>query len=278
MFEAIKDFVYKYYIYPIIHDTGYNPYNTLTWAVILVISLFGILKLLNKLDISIDKRFIFSLVPFIYGGSSLRVIEDAEIVSPPIKYVLITPLIYFLVAFLVIVSLLIGYFLKKRYEVDAKTCALVSGLGVSIFTTILLVNYGLNNPFDVSVPLKIISLALIIFTPTYYLLSSSLFNSFLESNLYSLILGVHIFDASSTFVGYSLGATEKHVVPTFLINLVGTPAVMYPLKISTILFGIWIIDSTFREEEALGNLTLLALLVLGLAPALRNTLRLTLGV
>ncbi|PTD93561.1 hypothetical protein C9439_07110, partial [archaeon SCG-AAA382B04] len=45
MIESVWDFIHRYYIYPIIHDSGYNPVNTLTWAVILVLSLFGILKL-----------------------------------------------------------------------------------------------------------------------------------------------------------------------------------------------------------------------------------------
>lgn len=277
MFEAISDFIYKYYISPIIHDSGYNSVNTVTWAIILLISLFGILKLLDKLDIRIDRRFIYSLIPFIYVGSSFRVIEDAEIASPPLKYLLITPLIYFLIAAIVISSLILGYYLKNRDIIDEKQMVLISGSLISVFNSIILVNFGLNHTINYLVPIKIISLAIAVFIPLYFAIKV-LPIDLLKNKLYSLILGVHLFDASSTFIGYSLGATEKHVVPTFFINLTGTAAVMYPLKIITILFALWIILKVFEEEEQLGKLTLLVLLVLGLAPALRNTLRLTLGV
>lgn len=278
MLDRLIDFVYKYYVSPIIHDSGYNPVNTLTWGIILVLSLFGVLRLLDKLDVDIDKRLIYSLIPFIYVGSSLRVVEDAEILSAPLSYILITPLIYFLIALLVILALLVGYFLNKKFGSDKKKIVLFSGLIYSVITSVLLINFGLKNPVNLSVPLKVISYSLIVFTPIFLAEDLLHISNLLSEKIYILIFYVHVFDASSTFVGYGLGATEKHVVPSFFINLTGTAAVMYPLKISIIFFTIYIVDSVFREGEDLGVLTLLALLVLGLAPGLRNTLRLTLGV
>ncbi len=46
-------------------------------------------------------------IPYVLAGSSLRVIEDAELLSPPWKYLLITPLIYFLVFAVTIAALLL---------------------------------------------------------------------------------------------------------------------------------------------------------------------------
>jgi len=70
---------------------------------------------------------------------------------------------------------------------------------------------------------------------------------------------------------------EKHVVPTFFINLVGTAAIMFPLKLLVLLPVLYMIDKSMGEPS-LRNLTRLALITLGLAPAVRNTLRLALGV
>jgi len=93
-----------------------------------------------------------------------------------------------------------------------------------------------------------------------------------------MILYAHMLDASSTYVGMDwFGYYEKHVVPTFLIDLVGTAAIMYPLKLLILLPLLKIIDS-YIEDPSLRNLTKLTLITLGLAPALRNTLRLALGV
>jgi uncharacterized membrane protein len=85
-------------------------------------------------------------------------------------------------------------------------------------------------------------------------------------------------DASSTYIGVDwFGYYEKHVVPTYLIDLVGTAAVMYPLKLVVLLPVLSIIDEAL-EEPSLRNLAKLALITLGLAPAVRNTLRLALGI
>ncbi|MGB2841098.1 MAG: DUF63 family protein [Halobacteriota archaeon] len=76
MLEAIRQFVNAYYIHPITHDTGYNPVNTVTWALLLVLCLFLTLKLLDKLGITIDKPFIAAVSPYVFVGASLRVMEE----------------------------------------------------------------------------------------------------------------------------------------------------------------------------------------------------------
>jgi len=86
MIDALREFITTYYIQPITHDTGYNPVNTITWALVLVAFLFLTLKLLQLLKIQIDRRFIAAVVPYIVVGATLRVTEDAEFVRPPLSY------------------------------------------------------------------------------------------------------------------------------------------------------------------------------------------------
>jgi uncharacterized membrane protein len=93
-----------------------------------------------------------------------------------------------------------------------------------------------------------------------------------------MILYAHMLDASSTYMGVDwFGYYEKHVVPTFLIALTGSAAVMFPLKLLVLLPVLSMIDKSV-EDRALKNLIKLTLITLGLAPAVRNTLRLALGV
>jgi len=93
----LADWIYRYYIHPIIYDTSYNPVDTITWAVVLGLAILGLVKLFRHYRLAIDERLVLSTLPYILAGSSLRVIEDAEIVQPPWSYLLITPLIFFLV-------------------------------------------------------------------------------------------------------------------------------------------------------------------------------------
>ena len=96
MFD-LAAWIYRYYIHPIIYDTSYNPVDTITWAVILGLAILGLIRLFRRWGLSMDERLVLSTLPYILAGSSLRVIEDADLVDPPWRYLLITPIIFFLV-------------------------------------------------------------------------------------------------------------------------------------------------------------------------------------
>jgi uncharacterized membrane protein len=89
-------------------------------------------------------------------------------------------------------------------------------------------------------------------------------------------------DASSTFIGVDmLGYYEKHVLPSYLIDLTGTAFVMYPLKLVIFIPVLYILDNNFNEDEESRNLRTfvkLVILVLGLSPACRNTIRMVFGI
>jgi uncharacterized membrane protein len=264
--------IYEYYIDPIVYDTGYNPLNTVTWALILGGMLLLIIRLFRRLEMSLDEKFVFSTAPYIMAGASLRVVEDADLVAAPAKYLLITPIIYFLVASLTLASLfLFRWALKERY---------LSGYAVVglLWTGINLLVLFSKGTESLLAPLAIFSLgsgaALAVWA-----FSSRLKLRFLSDRLNLLILYAHMLDASSTYVGVDwFGYTEKHVFPNFLIDLAGTALVMYPLKLLILIPVLALIDDTLRDDPSLKNLIKLALLTLGLAPALRNTIRLTLGI
>jgi len=268
----LADWIYRYYIHPIIYDTSYNPVDTITWAVILGLAILGLVKLFRRRHVEIDERLVLSTLPYILAGSSLRVVEDARLVEPPWSYLLITPLIFFLV-FLVTAGSLI---LTRKLKGDQfhRSYAAI-GFAWTLFNLILLSRLGLENGWVIG---------------AVFLLGSALTGglllsrralpalSFLDDRFNLMIVYAHMLDASSTFLGVDwFSYYEKHVVPTFLIDLAGTAAVMYPLKLIVLLPALSMIDRAI-EDRSLRNLTKLALITLGLAPALRNTLRLALGV
>jgi uncharacterized membrane protein len=271
-FADFADFIQRYYIDPIIYDTSYNPADTITWAIILGLAILGLIRLLSRWGLLMDERLLLSTLPYILAGSSLRVIEDADLVAAPWRYLLITPLIFFLVFVITVACLTIT---RKIWGENFHARYAAVGLIWSFFNLAVLSTTGFKNSWVIAVVFIMgSSLAGGILFCRRYLYALK----FLDDRFNQMIIYVHMLDASSTYFGVDwFSYYEKHVVPTFLINLTGSAAIMFPLKLLILLPVLSIIDKSL-QEASLRNLTKLTLITLGLAPAIRNTLRLALGV
>jgi uncharacterized membrane protein len=272
--QAVQDFVYKYYIIPIITDVGYNPVNTITWAIILGICIFGVLKLLEKIKVEADWEFIKVIIPYVVAGSILRVFEDADMFVPPIQYLFITPPIYILMFVITVSLLFLSIKLRDLGVVDdwKKAFGAAGILWAVINFGILLLKENIVNPAAlVFIPALAIGITALI-----YLIAKKTGNTMFTQRINVSILLVHMLDASSTFYGVDfLHYIEKHVVPTFMIDLAGTASIMLPLKLLIFIPVIYILDTRFEEDEEsrkLKDLMKLTIIVLGLAPATRNTI------
>ncbi len=278
MIEALSQFVETYYIHPITHDTGYNPVNTITWALLLVLCVFLTLKLLKKLDVKIDQRFIAAVSPYIIVGASLRVIEDAELVSPPLSYLLITPLIYFLMFFCCLAILILLVWLSRIRNYDHTRVFCLTGVLWSIVNlTILLVKETIILPW---VLFAVIGIAGVLVS-VIYAIAAKCDIKFLTEKLNVAVLAAHLLDASSSYIGIDmLGYTGKHVIEGLIVKYTGTAAGMFPLKLGILIPLLYVLNTQFTgdDEIELKTLVLLTLIVIGLAPAVRNTLRMMLGV
>ncbi|MDD2666096.1 MAG: DUF63 family protein [Methanocellales archaeon] len=274
--SSFQNFITEYYIDPITHGASYNPVNTLTWGILLGIAIFGVLKLLEKLRIEIDERFIMMTLPYMLVGSTLRVMEDADMFAPPMKYLFITPLIFFLIAAVCLAILLTLTELHKKGKIgDRGMSFLYVGAGWEILSLFILLST--QEITRLWVLLAVLGIATPMAMAVY--LIARRFDMAWMKEINAVILWAHLFEATSTFIGVDfLGYGEKHVLSTFMIDWSGTGAVMYPLKLITILSILYIIDHHLSEEPKTGNLAKLAILMLGLAPGLRNTLRMMLGI
>ena len=273
MMSEIWEFINKYYVDPIVTDSGYNIVNTLTWAAVLVLCVYILHshKVLKRLGVTIDQRFIIGVVCYVLFGSSLRVLVEAEIFAPPLKYILITPNIYFVVFAITMASLMLSLRIyKERYYISFAAI----GLGLtSVNICVLFWSEGIAQPIEA---LLIVTLAVLI-TASIYVGAGFAKIGFLRGRFNIAILGAHLLDATSTTVGVDLlGYHGKHVVENYLIGLTGTGAVMYPLKLLLLIPMLYLIDNEFDEIE-LSDLLKLVVLVLGLAPGCRNTITILFG-
>ncbi len=249
------EFVRRYFVDPIIYGTGYNPVNTVTYAILFVVISMLIYKLLPK-RIKIDKKFMLSSVPYILLGATLRVLEDASVLK---SFVFVTPFVWLLLASYAFIMLYISFLLnEKEYY---KIWSALGILPLVIFFTFI----HIRNP----IYLGEIILATAISSMVAYLIS----RPFKVKEMY--LIFVHMFDASTTFVALSTGRYfEEHVVGGVATNIFG-PAGMYILKIPVLIF---VLKSLEKEPKKLRNYIYLLILILGLGPGTRNMLRLLMGV
>jgi uncharacterized membrane protein len=83
----------------IVAEPGYTLVSEVVYALVLLFALIGVLFLLRKLGVGGDRRLLLGLLPFMFFGGALRVVEDAldaaggAGATPPIQYPLNTPLI-----------------------------------------------------------------------------------------------------------------------------------------------------------------------------------------
>lgn len=281
--DTLWQYIYKYYINGIVNDASYNPVDTLTYAILLGISIFGVYKLLFKLKVEVDTSFIIAVTPYILAGSSLRVLEDSGAFSPPIKYLFITPIIYFVIFAVTISILSLAISLERKGIIkDYHDVFCAAGIAWTLVNIASLIILGEVKHLDYAAAILFLG---ILSTGAVYLVSSKLNFTLLTNKLNISILFTHLLDASSTYVGMDwLGYYEKHVVPTFFIDIAGNftdhPAlVMFPLKLLVFIPVFYLLDSQFDDKDKkFIPLMKLVIIVLGLSPAVRNTLRILMGV
>lgn len=259
------EFIKEYYIDSIVYKEGYNIVNTLTWAVILVIAVFLVYKFIEK-RFKIDKIFIFSNIPYILLGSATRVVEDAGFLKPPISYIFMSPLIFFLIFFLAFPTLLLSRrFFGEKYYLSYATVGLLFAIG-----TLILLFFSLKIENPLVLPYGIIG-AISIALAFYFIPLKT------KNLLSAIVMFAHMLDGFVTFLGVQYhGYVEIHVLPRFITETFG--AIALPIaKFAVIGAVLYLIDSS-EERESLKNFLKFTLLVLGLAPALRNGMRIMFGV
>jgi uncharacterized membrane protein len=281
----IRDFIYKYYVDPIVYGQPYNIVDTITYALVLIVALYIIYRWLARSKIvQVDSRFILATLPFVVLGGLLRVVEDTGMISPPWQYLLITPLIYFVLFFFTVIVLVITAHAEKAGLI--RNYALFyagTGIVACIAVSGLLVSFGLENGIiSITVLATILGMAVLSTLLVYGAMRYLLGWKYAADPLYLALIFGQMLDASATSYGidlHPLDYMEVHVVGSNLIELTGTAFVMFPLKLAVLFPGIYILER-YRNEgpSILWHLILLAMITVGLAPGIRDMVRMVLYV
>lgn len=260
----ITEFFNRYFLIPIQTDSGYNLVNTITYALIALLLLYGIYKLFEKLKINIDLNFFYSLIPFIIFGSSVRAFVDHHLFQ--YGFWLVSPGIYLLTAALFMGIFALSHGLEKCTKIACWKRILVAGVLIDAIIWFYAAANGLRFQ-NLKFGLAIIGLAILFSTITYLI-----FKRLKQDNISFLPFPAHLLDASATFIAVDLlGFAEKHPLPAFASNFIGTAAVMYLLKFAVLIPAVYLIRKDIKNRN-FANYLLIAIAVLGLAEGLRNLL------
>jgi uncharacterized membrane protein len=287
----ISDFIYKYYIDPIRMGQPYNIVDTLTYAVILVLGVYLLYRWMSQstwlsdIGFKIDARFILATIPYVVLGGLLRVVQDTGMITGDFQFLLVTPLIYFVLFFFTISMLFLSRYLTLQgFTKNFLTFYIFAGIMSAFVTLLVLFSWGINHTtvdlvILAVIPLMAITATLLVWAFMRYLLSWK----YVTDPLYLTLIFGQLLDASATSYGIDLHPSvryvEQHVVGSGLIELTHTAFVMFPLKLVVLFPAIYIMELYRKEANpAFWHLVLLAMIVVGLAPGIRDMMRMVLYV
>lgn len=274
------DFVNRNFLDGITNDTSYNHIDMLTYVILLFIGVYAVLKILNRLKIEVDETFVIATIPYILMGSIFRVIEDADLLTPPVKYFFITPIIFFVVFAVSFGSLILMRYLGKlgKMKNPLRSYAM-TGTVLSLAGVFILVYYSSDN-LDPNILIYTLVPAIIL-TEFVKRISPAIGMTCLRSSLYSFAIFSFMLDSVTTYIGTDfLGYTNKHPFSSFLPSIFGTGIVMIPMSLILVLLIIWMLE---KEQGKDGNegekyMIILTLVVLGFSMGARNLLAIVFGV
>ncbi len=278
--NELIDFINRNYVDGIINDTSYNHIDMLTYVVILFASVYVVLKIFNKLKIKVDEEFVVATIPYILMGSVFRVIEDANLLNPPIKYFFITPIIYFVIFAICFGILLLTKYLERIQKIESYTgMYATAGIIISIAGIIILALYSQGNlKIDILLYSLLPTVAL---TESVKRLSPVIKMAYLRSRVYSFAIFAFVLDSLTTYIGVDLlGYMNKHPFSSFLPSIFGTGIILIPISLILVILIILFLekDSKKDNDEDEKYMWALTLIILGLSMGARNLLGMVLGV
>jgi uncharacterized membrane protein len=287
----ISEFIYKYYIDPIRYGQPYNVVDTLTYALILVLGVYIFYRwlmrsrYLNRIRLTIDTPFILATLPYVVLGGLLRVVQDTGMITGDIQFLLVTPLIYFVLFFFTLGMIFLSRYLQAQGCIKNFLSAYAFAGTMSVFTVaLILAAWGITRTqIDLTVlfviPLMAVAATALVWAFMRYVLSWK----YVNHPLYVTLIFSHMLDASATSYGIdmhpALRYVEQHVVGSNLIAWTHTAFVMFPLKLVVLFPAIYVLEMYRPEADPdFWHLVLLAMIVVGLAPGVRDMTRMVLYV
>jgi uncharacterized membrane protein len=291
---------------------GYTIVSEVGYVVVLLLALAGVIFLLRRLDVGGDARFFYALLPFVFFGGALRVVEDATdapgqaagLLAYPLNTLVISPVIYFTVFLVTLAAVVAAVGAERRGLVEAYEGPLfVAGAAVLTATLAYLLTLAVATD-DVTFYPQVTAVVLVGATlataATWYLvLEYAPGIAAGTGRIGAVVVWGHAVDGVANVVGHdfmpALGAgrnlVPKHPVNQAIVDFTAStlpesvlavtgdawPFLLVKLVAATLV--VWVFDETVMEESPRYTILLLvAVVAVGLGPGTRDMLRATFGV
>ena len=277
----MDDFFYEYFVSPILEKSGYNIVNTFAYALIALVLLYAIWVAFRRMKLKIGSEFFLGVFTFVLFGSTMRVVTDAvdsgvfQPVSPLHSLVLdsglygygfltVSPGTYVVVAVAFLVSLLVLHSMKRM--------ELLKYVGLAFF----LFHFMLLLPFiqHAALAVPVLVLAAIPFLAALW---------YFRAFEYAAVVGGHALDGAATFFIIDIYPAvtgihyfEQHVMPRAIAEFFGTYFAFYLVKIAIAALAAYVVSKE-KMDKGLATYVLAVFMVAGLAPGVRDVLRMVVG-
>jgi uncharacterized membrane protein len=293
---------------------GYTTVSTVSYIVVLLGMLIGVVFVLRRLAIATELRFFYALFPFMLFGGALRTVEDAGIaalrvgaeplVAFPWSALIISPFIYVTV-FAVTLGCVVGaYALADGGLVDDYARPLFAVGSVALAAAVgYLVVLAATTEYVVFYP-RVVGSILVIATVSAiatWKLARALVPSIEQGTGFAgfVIIWGHAVDGVANVIGLdwmpaltgTANLVPKHVVnelvvtwtgrllPESILAVTGDAWPFLFVKLAAAAGVVWVFNGELYEESPRYTLLLLiTVLAVGLGPGTRDMLRATFGV
>ena len=298
----------------VVAHPGYTTISTVSYALILLFALIGVYLLLDRMDLMQRPREFYALIPFVFFGGSLRVVEDANavlfgetgtlLIGMPFAGFIISPLIYFVVFGIVAAVMLVSVWAHRRGLLEHYEYG-VAGAGIIFLVgSLLLLSYFVIGTEIGSVNWAVPTITLggaTLITAGVWWWTEKFYPSINEATglMGAVIIWGHAVDGVANVLSVDWGAAiglersygPKHVVNRGIINTmqtvqpaavtdaIGTAWPFLPVKVAVAVIVVSIFnDEVFEDSPSFSMLLLVAILAVGLGPGTRDFLRATMGI
>ena len=283
-------FIDDYFLNPVWDRTGYNAVNTLIYAAIALGAAWLIYRTLRREKIKIDEHFVLSVIPYVLLGSTARVITDAVdtgvmqlsagagnplaqlVLNSHLydySYLTVTPGIY-VVTGLITLAAVFGFNRMRRPE-------LVAPVGIVLWLSQLIILAPLLQFWYFG------ALALLLALVGTLAGSLVLRQLKMPSLVGSLVIFSHALDGAATFVvinifGPAVGKSyfEQHVLSRLIGSVGNSMFSFFAVKVAVATLAMVVLEKDGEDKQEKLFIALL-LLIFGLAPGVRDLLRMLCG-
>lgn len=286
-FASLSSFIDEFFLNPLRYPDQYAPYNafnTIAFALLALGAIVVIFQLLKRWKITIDSKFYWAIVPFIFFGSFTRVLVDAALLPRQVfilgveLFPFVTPYIYVLVFLIVILSLFVSKLLEKKGHAFTQTLQRI-GIALAALTLLpLLLRIQYAGHVLLIAALALLALGVFEFAFRKVVKAK-------PEGIERMAVFGQVWDGAATFVGVGIGTpttsyVEQHVVGNAIFDLLGGPFAFFLIKLVFASIVVYLIRRELKKEEEREEKTYILLLItiFGLAPGMRDAVRILVGV